>query len=595
MILRSFMKKHSNSDSTLFNQLIGLGETSMRKTYYPELQKRLDDLERFKALLDESNDAILLIQLPVGDISDFNKSACEQLGYQKQQLCKMSVLEIDIPGLAEIINRLYVKNKSNCGDTFNTEIKKKNGKQISLEIAVRIVNFNNNTYAVAVARDISDRKKVEEKIKLLAYHDPLTGLPNRTLFIDRLNVELLNADNHPKTLAVLFLDLDRFKIINDSLGHSVGDWLLKVVSKRLNTFNRDDCIVARMGGDEFIILLTDISHPDEVKTLAQNILDVFQVPFTYDDLELHVTVSIGVSIYPKDGLDVITLMKHADIAMYKSKDKGGNSCQFYDPSMNAQAHEQLILENSLRRALEREEFVVHYQPQVNINTGQIVGVEALVRWQHPDLGLLYPDKFISLAEKTGLIVPIGEWVMRTACRKNKEWQDKGYPAVRVAVNLSTHQFLQMNLVKTVSDILEETGLDPQWLEMEITESIAMYNEDFIINMLDQLRKLGVCISLDDFGSGYSSLSYLRRFPINRIKIDKSFIFDLSNNADDRAIVLAAIAMAKNLRLKVIAEGVETNEQLNFLKEKFCDEAQGFLFSKAVTAEEVESLFSKVKK
>lgn len=445
---------------------------------------------------------------------------------------------------------------------------------------------------VFVSRDITERQRYEETIRHQAFHDALTGLPNRLLFKDRLNLAMAHAKRNKKMLAVLFLDLDRFKLINDTLGHAVGDQLLINVSERLVVNVREDDTVARLGGDEFTILLPEIGQIEGAATVAHKILEAVRKPLKVSNHELYISTSIGVVVYPSDGDDAEALLKNADTAMYRAKEKGRNNYQLYTPAMNAKAFERLAMENSLRRALEKNEFVVFYQPKVRIDTEEIIGMEALVRWQHPTRGLVSPGEFIPVAEETGLIVSIGEWVLRTACTQNKAWQDAGYPPVRVAVNLSARQFQLQNLVETVARILSETGLDPQWLELEITESIAMQNAEFTIKTLNDLKEMGIQLSIDDFGTGYSSLSYLKRFPINKLKIDKSFVSEITSDPDNAAIASTVIVLGQSLKLGVIAEGVETREQYHFLKQHHCDEMQGYLFGKPMPSSQFESLLQK---
>lgn len=445
---------------------------------------------------------------------------------------------------------------------------------------------------VTACEDITERKRAEETIMHMAYFDDLTGLPNRLLFNDRLTLSLYDAQRYKKLLAIIFLDLDRFKNINDTLGHPIGDLLLKAVAERLTGTLREADTVSRHSGDEFTILLPDINHAQDASKVALKIIKALSKVFIIEGHEIFITTSIGISLFPSDGDDVQTLLRNADIAMYAAKENGRNNYQFYTPAMNAAAFERMMLENSLRKAIEREEFFVHYQPKVNIKTGQIVGMEALVRWQHPDLGLVYPSQFISLTEETGLIVPIGELVLRTACRQNKEWQDAGFPRLCLGVNLSARQFQQQNLVGMVEEILNSTGLEPCWLELEITESTIMRDINHATHILRKLHKMGAQISIDDFGTGHSSLRYLKGFSVNTLKIDRSFLSDITTNPNDAAITNAIIAMGHSLKLKVIAEGVETEEQMAFLLLHQCDEIQGNLFSPPISAKEFTELLKK---
>ncbi|MFN2386077.1 MAG: EAL domain-containing protein [Thermoanaerobaculia bacterium] len=443
--------------------------------------------------------------------------------------------------------------------------------------------------------DITERKRAEEQVKHLAFHDVLTGLPNRLLFNDRLTMALAQAVRREQRLAVLFLDVDRFKVINDSLGHSLGDQLLRRVAERVQGSIREADTVARLGGDEFIVLVPGVSGEEDAAKVAQKILEAVRAPFVLDQRELFATTSIGVAIYPTDGEDVETLVRNADTAMYRAKDQGRDNYQLYAPAMNAKALERLSLENRLRQALTNAELVVHYQPLVDLRTGQIRGSEALLRWQHPEMGLVPPGEFIPLAEASGLIVPIGRWVLQTACEQIRIWQEMGYRDLSVAVNLSTRQFLQSDLVEQVSEALASSAIEPTSLDLEITETNAMQNAEVAVSTLWDLKKVGVSISMDDFGTGYSSLNYLKRFPIDRIKIDRSFVQDVTDDPDDAAIAVAVIAMAHSLKLGVVAEGVETEEQLAFLRQYHCDEMQGYLFSRPVPAAEFEALLRKNRK
>jgi diguanylate cyclase (GGDEF)-like protein len=433
------------------------------------------------------------------------------------------------------------------------------------------------------------RERAEATVEHQAHHDLLTNLPNRSLFNDRLTVALAQAARHRRMLAVLFVDLDRFKTIVDTLGHSMGDLLLQGVADRLRANLEEGDTLARLGGDEFVVLLPQIQRADRAVRVAQRILEALKPPFHFDRQELHVTTSIGISLYPYDGENADSLLKNADTALYRAKEQGRNNYQLYTPAMNARAFERLALENSLRKALERKEFLLYYQPQVRMADQKIVGTEAVLRWQHPDLGLVYPSEFISMAEETGLIAPLGEWVLRSACAQNVAWQKAGLPPMSVAVNLSARQFQQQDLVDTVARILKETGLAAQWLEVEITEGTAMQNADYTNILLQGLKQMGVQIALDDFGTGYSSLNYLRKFPIDTLKIDQSFVRDLASDVNDAAIANAVIVLAHSLRLKVIAEGVETPQQLAFLREHQCDVYQGFLFSSPVPAPAIETV------
>jgi diguanylate cyclase (GGDEF)-like protein/PAS domain S-box-containing protein len=438
-------------------------------------------------------------------------------------------------------------------------------------------------------RDITKRKQAEERLNYLASFDPLTGLPNRTLFCDRLSQALERASWHKRSVAVLFLDLDRFKNINDTLGHAFGDLLLKGVSARLTDCVREGDTVARLGGDEFVLILDNLAQEEDTRLIAQKVLSYLSSPFNLEGREFFITTSIGIALYPDDGPDYETLLKSADTAMYRAKEKGKNNYQHYSPALNAKMSERLALENDLRHALEREEFELHYQPMVEPDTGRVIGVEALIRWKRQGISMVPPSEFIPVAEETGLILPIGAWVLRAACAQNRAWQSAGLPPIQVAVNLSGVQFHQHDLVDTISKTLNETGLHPGYLELELTESIIMKSTEVTVATLRELGALGIKISVDDFGTGYSSLSYLKRFPVSTLKIDRTFVRDLTTDQDDQAIVNAIITLAHSLKLKVVAEGVETKEQLEFLQSLHCDQVQGYFFSQPLLANEVSRL------
>jgi diguanylate cyclase (GGDEF)-like protein/PAS domain S-box-containing protein len=435
------------------------------------------------------------------------------------------------------------------------------------------------THYAALFTDISRLKETEARIRDLAYYDPLTGLPNRRLLEDRLQVELSHAARLRSRLAVMFVDLDRFKRINDSLGHQVGDLLLVEIAHRLRGCLREDDTVARMGGDEFLIVLSNLTGPDDAAVTARRIISSLRKPVVIENRELVVTSSVGISIYPDDAQDVNTLIKHADVAMYRAKDEGRNSFQLYEPAMNARSLEHLALETALHRALPRNELQLHFQPLVTAREGTLVAAEALLRWMHPDLGLVAPADFIGLAEETGLIVPIGEWVLRTACERHQAWRDGGGGALRMMVNISVRQFRDEGFVSMVGSVLAETSMPPEHLTLELTESMLMDDVDRSIARLEQLRALGVSLAIDDFGTGYSSLAYLKRFPIDELKIDRLFVRGIDRNPRDAALVAAIISLGHSLGLRVVAEGVETEAHLAVVRSQGCDLAQGFHFSR----------------
>ncbi|MFQ5879807.1 MAG: putative bifunctional diguanylate cyclase/phosphodiesterase, partial [Dehalococcoidia bacterium] len=446
----------------------------------------------------------------------------------------------------------------------------------------------------ALNRMMATVEERTETIRHLAYHDALTGLPNRALFQDRFTVAVAQARRNKEGLAVMSLDLDRFKLVNDTLGHGVGDRLLQNVAQRLGGLVREGDTIARLGGDEFLLLLPGIVRAEDAAKMGGKILEAISVPFHLDGTELHTTTSIGISLFPDDGKDLEALLMNADAAMYRAKEQGRNRYQLYTPAVGVEVYERLALENALRQALVRQELVVHYQPVANVNTGEIIATEALVRWQHPERGLLFPAEFIPLAEETGLIVPLGEWVLHIACAQNKAWQDAGLSPLRVAVNLSARQFQQPDLVEMVARVLKETHLDPHLLELEITEGTAMQNLASTIAVLHDLREMGVRIAIDDFGAGYSSLSYLKNLPVDALKIDRSFVCDLTTDPSDAAIAAAVIAMAHTLDLKVVAEGVENEDQLAFLRRRQCDRFQGYLLAKPMPAKALQPMLAQDK-
>ena len=423
----------------------------------------------------------------------------------------------------------------------------------------------------------------------LVHHDVLTGLPNRILLQDRLIQAMESACRQGRQLAVMFMDLDQFKHINDSLGHAIGDKLLQSVAQRLMGCVRHSDTISRQGGDEFVVLLPYIENPESAGVCAQKMLATLALPHRIDQHELHISVSIGISIYPNDGQDAETQIKNADIAMYQAKENGRNNYKFFEQDMNARAVQRQSVEVSLRRALKRQEFVLHYQPKINLQSGAIVGVEALIRWQHPEQGLLLPAQFVSIAEDCGLILPIGRWVLREACLQARSWQQAGLPPIIVAVNISALEFRDKDFLENIRAVIEKTGLEPRYLELELTESVLMQDAASTDSLLHALANFGVKLAIDDFGTGYSSLSYLKQFPINTLKIDQSFVNQMCSNLDDAAIVSAVTSMGKSLKLCVIAEGVESSEQSAFLLAQHCDEGQGYYFGCPMVAEALATL------
>lgn len=446
--------------------------------------------------------------------------------------------------------------------------------------------------AIGLIRDITERKTAEQQIEYQAYHDALTGLANRRLFQEHLTLALALAQRRRRTVAVLFLDLDHFKVVNDSLGHSVGDALLKQVATRLRSAVRDGDTVARVGGDEFTIVLQDLSDRDDAEIVAKKVLRTIAQPIEVNEHRLYVTTSIGITVFPDDGDDAEELLKNADSAMYRAKAEGRNTYHISTKELSRSMQERMTLESNMHGAMERNEFEIWYQPQIDLRTRRVVGMEALLRWKHPSRGIIPPAEFISVAEERGFIVVIGDWVLRKACEQANALRQRGYRDLRVAVNISPRQFREQTLVARVEAAIEESGIDPSFLELEITEGVAMENVELTFDVLTQLRKLGITIAIDDFGTGHSSLSYLKRFPIDALKIDRGFVEDLPDRFEDAAIVKAVVQLAQGLNLRVIAEGVERHEQLEFLQSHGCREIQGYLFGMPMRLPDLEKMMER---
>jgi len=453
------------------------------------------------------------------------------------------------------------------------------------DAASKVIDHEQALYLQGVVYDISERKASEEKLLMMAHHDQLTGLANRVLFHDRLDQVVAHSKRHKQKFAVLYLDLDGFKAVNDDLGHEAGDKLLVEAAHRLKSHVREVDTVARMGGDEFVMLLTDVDGMDGASSVARKVLQLMNKPIRLLTHEIIITPSIGITLAPDDSLNADILLKNADMAMYRAKSSGRNNYQFFTEEMNSKVQRHLSIENELRQAIEKNQLLLEFQPQVSIDTGELMGAETLVRWQHPEQGLIYPDDFIPIAEETGLILALGEWVLLNACREWRLMEAGGMPALKLAVNLSARQFRDQNLIEMIQNVLAKTGFKPIQLELEITETMLVEHVDHAIKVLKQLKALGISISIDDFGTGYSSLSYLKRLPIDSLKVDRSFITDIPDDKDDMEISAAVIAMAHKLKLQVVAEGVETDAQWDFLKKNKCDIGQGYLFSKSLSAQD----------
>jgi diguanylate cyclase (GGDEF)-like protein/PAS domain S-box-containing protein len=544
--------RYSERDRDVLTYVAPHAATAVERTRARDAVRESES--RFRTLAETAPCAIFIYQ---GDRFQYvNAAAAGITGYPRVQLETLNFWDIVHPDFRHMVRERGIARQRGLvvPPRYEFKIVRRDGEERWLDFSANFIEFGGRPAALGIAFDVTERKKAEEQIRSLAYHDILTGLPNRLLFNDRLSVAVAQAHRVGKRLGVLFLDLDRFKVINDSLGHSQGDRLLQAVAERLQGSLREGDTVARLGGDEFILLLPGISRADDAARVAEKVLDCLKLPFRVEARELYVTASLGISLYPDDGLDADTLVKNADTAMYRAKDQGRDNYQLYTHAMNETAVERLALESGLRKALSHGELEVHYQPLLDIGTGRVHGVEALLRWRHPERGLVLPGDFIQLAEVTSLILPMGPWILRTACAQARAWQVAGHPNLCVAVNLSARQFQQPDLVAQVRRALEETGLPPSSLDLEITESHAMQNAEATILTLRELKSLGVRISIDDFGIGYSSLSYLRRLPIDTLKIDQSFVRDISTDPDDAAIATAVIALAHTLKLRVVAEG-----------------------------------------
>jgi diguanylate cyclase (GGDEF)-like protein/PAS domain S-box-containing protein len=513
----------------------------------------------------------------------------ELLSSQDDQILRQYVMDQmqDPDAFIEKVKYLY----SHRDEKSNDEIRLKNGTIFDRYSAPLVDSVGTFRGRIWYFRDITERRATEKRIQYLAYYDALTELPQRALLQDHLENALAGARRNGEKVALMFLDLDMFKSINDSFGHSFGDSVLKSVANRIKDCVREQDTVARVGGDEFIILLSNAEDGTAAAIAAERIANAINTTFVIQGQSLNLSCSVGVSIFPEHGADSETLIKNADVAMYCAKSDGRNKVRFFTSEMNAEAVELLTMDKNLRLALERKEFFLVYQPQIEIETGKITGLEALIRWHHPEMGLVLPGRFISIAENNGLIVPIGEWVLRTACAQARKWQDDGLCAVPVAVNVSAAQFRQEGFTSLIRRVLNETGLSPQCLELELTESLLLSNADVVFETLRDLKSLGLHLAIDDFGTGYSSLSYLKHLPVDKLKIDRSFIREIAVDSDDAAITTAIISMAKSLHLKVIAEGVETEAQMSFLRGHQCDEIQGYYFSKPVPADEAASILS----
>lgn len=539
--------------------------------------------ERLKKFTEATNEGIVFHDN--GQVIDFNDAMSKMLGLPREKLLGTNIFQFVAPEALEQIRN----NIENAFEkTYESTILRADGSRIAVEITGKQMTFNGVIHRMTVIRDITDRKEAEARIQFLAHHDTLTQLPNRLMMMDRLEHMLAAAKRHAKMVGVLFIDLDNFKTVNDSLGHHAGDELLKRVAGRIQSCLRAADMVARLGGDEFLVVVSDLALAEDVVPVAEKLLQAVSESFSIEGHILTVSPSIGISIFPRDGNDRDALIKNADAAMYLAKENGRNNFQFYTSQLNKGAFEALAMESGIRRAIEQVQFLAHYQPEVSLVTGEMTGIEALIRWKHPELGVLGPDKFISVAEHRGLIMPIGKWMLQEATKQNAAWQRMGLPKVPIAVNLSPLQFKQPQLVEMVRRALDEAGLDGEYLELEITENLLMQDTQQVAKTLGELKKLGVKLTVDDFGAGYSSLSYLKRYPIDKLKIDRSFIRHIPGSIEDTAITNAMISLSKSLGMKVLAEGVEHEPQAEFLRGQKCDEMQGYLVAAPMSAVDFEA-------
>ena len=544
-----------------------------------------DSEERMHKFAAATNEGIFFHKN--GILTDVNEALLAIMGYAREEMIGHSTLEFMAPEWRQAATN-YMREGGE--DPYEAEVVHKKGYNVAVELVGKNLHLGDETYRLGVLRDITARKHAEARIHYLAHHDMLTGLPNRAYLTERLNTILALARRHGTLVAIMFIDLDNFKTVNDSLGHHVGDALLKEVASRIKEVLREADMVSRLGGDEFLVILADFAAPEDAAKVADKLLQTISAPIALEGRQLCANASIGISVFPRDGDNADDLIRRADAAMYSAKDHGRGHSRFYTPGLADEGAETLAQKSRLRQAVQRGEFVLFYQPQLSVGDLRLVGIEALVRWRHPERGLTDPSEFIEFAETHGLIDEIGQYVLREACRQNKAWQAAGLAALPISVNVSAAQFHRGDLVAEVKRVLEETGLEGRYLELELTESMLM-DKDVVGAALAGLRALGVKITIDDFGTGYSSLSYLKRLPIDKLKIDRSFIDDLGTDADDRAIAIAIINLAKTLKLTALAEGVERQEQLDFLRAHGCDEFQGYLAGIPVPAEEF-SAFSR---
>ena len=570
---------HFDTQAQLLGAFVLITDITRHQLAEQAIRESAERMRKFAAATTEGiffhKDSILI---------DVNQALLNIMGYAREDMIGHHTLEFVSPEWHQTMID-YVSEQRE--DPYEAEVLHQDGHRIAVELVGKTVIVDGVAHRLGVLRDITARKHAEARIQYMAHHDMLTGLPNRAYLTERLATILALARRHGTLVAIMFIDLDNFKTVNDTLGHHVGDVLLKEVAVRIKDVLREADMVSRLGGDEFLVILADFAAPEDAAKVAEKLLQVIAAPIALEGRALSTNASIGISVFPRDGDNAEDLIRHADAAMYSAKDHGRGHSRFYAPGIEDEGAETQARESSLRQALQRGEFVLFYQPQLRVDDLRLVGIEALVRWRHPERGLTDPSEFIEFAETRGLIDEIGHYVLREACRQNKAWQDAGHVALPMSVNVSAVQFRRGDLVAAVERVLDETGMEGRYLELELTESLLM-DRDVVGEALTGLRALGVRITIDDFGTGYSSLSYLKRLPIDKLKIDRTFIDDLGTDADERAIAIAIINLAKTLKLTALAEGVERQEQLDFLRAQGCDEFQGYLAGNPVPAEEFDA-------
>lgn len=588
----SFVREINFNDEIYEQHINYIPETQRVRSYLFEITKykKLEDQlqfnqERYNFLIEKISEGIFIVDAQTKQIIEANGGVCQLLGYEYEEIIKLNIYQlialdrniIDAELQQVIESSSYVKDESlyRCQD----------GSLISVEAKINGTQYAGKDVFCFSLRDISERKRSEEKMQYQSFHDPLTNLPNRKLFNQQLSLVLSNAKKNQTLLAVIFLNIDSLKNINNTLGYSFGDQVLQHFSQRLLSCVRAVDTLARWGSDDFTILLPRIKNTEETINLCQNILDNFQQPFRIEGHQLQIKTSIGIAIYPQDGEDEETLLKNAGVALAKTKQQGGNNYQFYTPIMSSEAALLLKLENAISKALDRREFSLYYQPQVKISSGEITGMEALLRWEVPEIGFISPQKLFAQASKTDLVLQLGQWILQTACEQNKAWQDAKLPSIPISVNLSAREFQQNNFVETVARVLQKTGLDPQWLELEITEKILRQNLRTARQIFQDCHNFGIRLALDDFGSGFSSIGYLKQFSFRTLKINQSFIRDLRGSSQDTALISALLTLGRGFNFRVVAEGVETSEQLELLKSVQCEEVQGYFFSRPLRSAE----------